>query len=68
MIKAAKNVFKADHECPIIPLEPRKDQGNEIAIVACGDFTAPRQRFQKVRNTWQPAFCQPWMNSTIVIH
>ncbi|CAJ1961013.1 unnamed protein product [Cylindrotheca closterium] len=45
MLKAAKNVFKADEECPVVPLEPRRAKGNEIAVMACGDFVAPQEKF-----------------------
>eukprot|EP00980_Cylindrotheca_fusiformis_P027955 scaffold22574_cov125-Cylindrotheca_fusiformis.AAC.8 len=48
MIRAAKSVFKADHECPLIPFEPRKDEGNEIAVVACGEAFARQERFQQM--------------------
>ena len=53
MLKAAKNVFKFDStaECARVPLEPRKDAGHEIAVLACGDFTALREKFLKV--SWQ---------------
>lgn len=48
MLKRATNAFKADTKCPLIPLEPREDEGNEIAVLACGEFFAPRERFQKL--------------------
>mmetsp|Transcript_26069 Transcript_26069/g.63624 ORF Transcript_26069/g.63624 Transcript_26069/m.63624 type:complete len:355 (-) Transcript_26069:259-1323(-) len=49
MLKAAKNVFKADQqECPVVPLEPRRGAGNEIAVVACGHFIAPQEKFLKL--------------------
>lgn len=49
MLKAAKNVFKGDQApCPVVPLEPRRDVGNQIAVVACGDFIAPQEKFLKV--------------------
>jgi hypothetical protein len=35
-------------ECPPIPLHPER-RGNEIAVVACGCFWNPQQRFERVR-------------------
>ena len=48
MFKAVQNVFKVDGDCAVVPLEPRKDVGNEIAVIACGDFTAYKEGFIKV--------------------
>lgn len=48
MLRRATRLLKADVEYPQIPLEPREDNKNEVAIVACGDFVGPQERFQKV--------------------
>jgi len=49
MLIFGKNAFtSSDSDCPRVPLEPRKDERNQIAVVACGDFNAHQEKFLKL--------------------
>jgi peptide methionine sulfoxide reductase MsrA len=47
-VERARRFYRAKQTCPELPLEP-KQEGNEIVVVACGNFVDPQRRFEEVR-------------------